>query len=290
MQISAFVDGELPENETELLVRRLSQDRELRKDVAEYLALGRLMRAEAGLAGADRLNERIAAEIDERPTDAGHAADTKGALRFVRPLAGFAIAATVALAAIFTLQQTAIVGDAVFDAPQSVATDEVQPGVPNIDAQLERQRSIFRSHTETIARHGASGFNSKVVDLRFSEEIDEDYRLKQLQQDVIDAGDSDVEAAWVNYELPSGFATIATHEEVISGSHDVVRHILFSDGLANVSVFVSPIPISGAGAAGAASMGDSNSFCAIIGDFEITAIGEVPAATLQRIATTMRQP
>ena len=287
MQISAFVDGELPENETELLVRRLSQDRELRKDVAEYLALGRLMRAEAGLAGADRLNERIAAEIDERPADA---ADTKGALRFVRPLVGFAIAVTVALAAIFTLQQTAIVGDAAFDAPQSVATDEVQPGVPNIDAQLERQRSIFRSHTETILRHGASGFNSKVVDLHFSEEIDEDYRLKQLQQDVIDAGDSDIEAAWVNYELPSGFATVAAHEEVISGSYDMVTHILFSDGLANVSVFVSPIPISGAGDAGAASMGGSNSFCAIIGDFEITAIGEVPAATLQQIATTMRQP
>ena len=101
---------------------------------------------------------------------------------------------------------------------------------------------------------------------------------------------ADVEAAWVNYELPSGFATVAAHEEVISGSDDMVTHILFSDGLANVSVFVSPIPISGAGATGAASMGGSNSFCAIIGDFEITAIGEVPAATLQQIATTMRQP
>jgi len=31
MQLSAFVDGELPENESELLLRRLSQDAELRQ-------------------------------------------------------------------------------------------------------------------------------------------------------------------------------------------------------------------------------------------------------------------
>jgi sigma-E factor negative regulatory protein RseB len=98
---------------------------------------------------------------------------------------------------------------------------------------------------------------------------------------------NDVETVWVNDELPAGFAAIATHEEVISGSEDMVTHILFSDGLANVSVFVSPI--SGAGAAGATSMRSSNSFCLLNGGFEITAVGEVPAATVKQIATTMRQ-
>ena len=33
IQISAFVDGELPENESELLLRRLSQDIALRQQV-----------------------------------------------------------------------------------------------------------------------------------------------------------------------------------------------------------------------------------------------------------------
>ncbi len=97
----------------------------------------------------------------------------------------------------------------------------------------------------------------------------------------------DIETAWVNGELPVGFAPVSTHKEVIAGSEDMVTHILFSDGLANVSVFVSPI--SGASAAGSTSMGSSNSFCTINGDFEITAIGEVPAATVEQIATTMRQ-
>ena len=55
MQVSAFVDGELPENEAELLVRRLSQDADLRRQVSEYLAIGRIMRGEYSLQGSDAL-------------------------------------------------------------------------------------------------------------------------------------------------------------------------------------------------------------------------------------------
>lgn len=106
MQVSAFVDGELPENEAELLVRRLSQDALLRKQVAEYLAIGRVMRAEYSVLGTDTLRERIAAELDERPLqDEADEPVGQPSSRYVRPLAGFAIAATVALAGIFGLQQ-----------------------------------------------------------------------------------------------------------------------------------------------------------------------------------------
>ena len=55
MQISAFVDGELPENEAELLLRRLSQDAELRQQVSRYLEIGRAIRQERDVAGMDQL-------------------------------------------------------------------------------------------------------------------------------------------------------------------------------------------------------------------------------------------
>ncbi len=141
MQVSAFVDGELPENEAELLLRRMSQDLELRQAVAEYLAIGRLMRAEPGLAGADRLHERISAVIDDKPADASDLAGDTTASRAVRPLAGIAIAATVALVAIFALQQTTGVDE--------LPTEELLPVagvVPNIDEQEERRRQFFRNH------------------------------------------------------------------------------------------------------------------------------------------------
>jgi len=166
MQVSAFVDGELPENEAELLLRRMSQDVELRQAVAEYLAIGRLIRAEPGLAGADRLHERIAAAIDDRPADAGDSAAVTTASRAVRPLVGVAIAATVALVAIFTLQQTIGVDELPADMPLPVAGV-----VPDIDEQQERQRRYFLNHAETSSQFGANGMNSRVVTLRFSEEL-----------------------------------------------------------------------------------------------------------------------
>ena len=166
MQVSAFVDGELPENEAELLLRRMSQDVELRQAVAEYLAIGRLMRAEPGLAGADRLHERIAATIDDRPADADDSIGETTASRAVRPLAGVAIAATVALVAIFALQQTPGIDEQPADASLPVA--DVVPGV---DENAERQRQYFLNHSETSSQFGANGMNSRVVSLRFSEEL-----------------------------------------------------------------------------------------------------------------------
>ena len=182
-QLSAFVDGELPENEAELLLRRMSQDVELRQDVAEYLAIGRLMRSEPGLAGADRLHERITAAIDEKPADAGDNAGAMQASRAIRPLAGVAIAATVALVAIFALQQTTGVDELANETPVSVASDNAQGDVvPNIDAQQERQRQFFRNHADSSSQFGANDLVSRVVTLRFSEELEEDPAVDETDE------------------------------------------------------------------------------------------------------------
>ncbi|MDH5500951.1 MAG: MucB/RseB C-terminal domain-containing protein [Gammaproteobacteria bacterium] len=106
-----------------------------------------------------------------------------------------------------------------------------------------------------------------------------------LQQTSGHAGTA-IETSWASDELPAGFKAVSTHEEVMSGSDEVVTHILFSDGLANVSVFIAAS--SGELAAGPAQVGGSNSFSVVRGEFEITAIGEVPAITVKQIATTMR--
>jgi sigma-E factor negative regulatory protein RseA len=180
MQLCAFVDGELPENEAELLLRRMGQDLELRKEVAEYLAIGRLIRAEPGLAGADRLHERVTAALEDRPSDAGDVMDVGKKAKAIRPLAGVAIAATVALVAIFVLQQTTAVDNVPTEVPLPVAIE----GIPNIaiDAQQERQRQYFLNHAETSSELGANGINSRVVSLRFSEEVIEASEIAEADE------------------------------------------------------------------------------------------------------------
>ena len=81
-------------------------------------------------------------------------------------MAGIAIAATVALVAIFALQQTPGVDELPADAPLPVADV-----VPGIDQQQERQRQYFLNHSETSSQFGANGMNSRVVSLQFSEEL-----------------------------------------------------------------------------------------------------------------------
>ncbi len=181
MQISAFVDGELPENEAELLIRRLSKEAHLRQEVAEYLALGRLMRSEEGLSAADRLHERISMEIDAGSTSEVPVYEAPTSKRAVKTMAGFAIAATVALAAIFALQQTGSVNvpDIAPDVPV-VANDDSAQGVPSLDAQLDQRRELFRRHHDTSSRFG-DGLVPRVVDLRFSEILDEDTVLEEIE-------------------------------------------------------------------------------------------------------------
>jgi sigma-E factor negative regulatory protein RseB len=86
-------------------------------------------------------------------------------------------------------------------------------------------------------------------------------------------------------DLPPGFRALSTHGEKMPGSDEVTTHILFSDGLANVSVFVAPADQNTA--EGPSRVSGSNSYSALVDGYRVTAVGEVPAMTVRQIATTM---
>lgn len=154
MQISAFVDGELPENETELLLRRLSQDAELREQVAHYMAIGRLLRHEREAAGMYSLRHRILAELGQEVAEIASVEEKSGS-RLLRPAIGFAIAASVALLAIVGLRQTNLpTGAEVVDVPVAGITE------PVIDSEL---LEMHRRHTQSAADLGSSDMLSRFV-------------------------------------------------------------------------------------------------------------------------------
>ena len=171
-QISAFVDGELPENESELLLHRMCQDSELRQQAAEYLALGRAMRGHRGVAGSEHLRDRIAAALDDKALQDEFDAIEPETRRFLRPLAGAAIAATVAVAAIVGLQQVGGVAD-VDVAPVANTVDSANPGytVPEVHrglhtleaGDLDALRATFEQRAEEIPEADADD-DDEVVD------------------------------------------------------------------------------------------------------------------------------
>ncbi|MBV8343118.1 MAG: MucB/RseB C-terminal domain-containing protein [Gammaproteobacteria bacterium] len=97
------------------------------------------------------------------------------------------------------------------------------------------------------------------------------------------------EVAWNAAQLPRGFRMTVRRAQLMPGSADPVDHLVFSDGFASVSVFVEPH----AGAAEApvtqsAAVGSSSVFSTVVDGHKITAVGEVPPATVQFIATQVK--
>jgi hypothetical protein len=169
MQISAFVDGELPDSEADLLLRRMSQDAELRREAAEYLELGRVLRGESALRGTDRLRERIAAALDDKTFDDQVAETAASPARAIRPLLGVAVAASVALVALFGLQLTPGV-DRAPAIEQGVADVAEEPGY-TVPQQIDNDlRQYLLSHGASSSELGANGMNARLVTLRLSEE------------------------------------------------------------------------------------------------------------------------
>jgi negative regulator of sigma E activity len=107
-QVSAFLDGELPNTETELLLKRLTRDGELRESFGRYALIGEALRGGGSPILTRGFASRVNHAIDGEPAQvAGHAPQAR-APRWWRPLAGVTVAAGVATVAIVALQQRAI--------------------------------------------------------------------------------------------------------------------------------------------------------------------------------------
>ncbi len=106
-QVSAFLDGELPNSETELLLKRLTRDAELRESFGRYALIGEALRGPGPLM-AKGFAARVNFAIDGEPLPAnGHSSQVR-APRWWRPFAGAAVAAGVAVVAVVALQQRAV--------------------------------------------------------------------------------------------------------------------------------------------------------------------------------------
>jgi sigma-E factor negative regulatory protein RseB len=80
--------------------------------------------------------------------------------------------------------------------------------------------------------------------------------------------------------------------ELMPGAQDPVAHLVFSDGLASVSVFVETraevVPADQQPVAGVANVGSASAFSTVIDGHKVTAVGEVPPATVRFIASSLK--
>jgi sigma-E factor negative regulatory protein RseB len=97
-------------------------------------------------------------------------------------------------------------------------------------------------------------------------------------------------SSWQASDLPPGFHMTVRSQQQLPGSDAPVTHLVFSDGLASVSVFVEQgdTPATGApvGSSDVTRLGSSSAYSTVVEGVRVTAIGEVPPDTVRAIASS----
>jgi sigma-E factor negative regulatory protein RseA len=107
-QVSAFLDGELPNSESELLLKRLARDAELRESFGRYALIGETLRGASRSPLSRGFAARVNCAINGEPAATSPSAIPARPARWWRPIAGAAVAASVAAVAVVALQQRAV--------------------------------------------------------------------------------------------------------------------------------------------------------------------------------------
>lgn len=119
----------------------------------------------------------------------------------------------------------------------------------------------------------------------------------RFQQKLLDEPEIDVQQEadeiWAVNRLPKGFMLTQStmrysrpKAEMENMSPDLL-HMVYSDGLASVSVFIEKNRGTEAHLQGASSMGAVNAFGNAMGDYFVTVVGEVPLKTVQAMAESV---
>ena len=89
-------------------------------------------------------------------------------------------------------------------------------------------------------------------------------------------------------QVPAGFRLSLSAVRQMAGSKHPVEHLVYSDGLAAVSVFVEdPEAEETETLSGPSRVGSANAFSIKVNDRSVTAVGEVPPKTVESIARSL---
>ncbi|MGH8135860.1 MAG: RseA family anti-sigma factor [Steroidobacteraceae bacterium] len=151
-QLSAFLDGELPEPESALLLKRLERDDDLRGALSRYSLIGAVLRNDGDTPAARQVAARVSAAIASEP--AGTAVTAWKPAAMFRPMAGLAVAAGVAALALFLMPG--------FDAknpvqPAPILAQVVDTPVEPVTTAADPVDTPSRPYTTPAAADGPGG-------------------------------------------------------------------------------------------------------------------------------------
>ncbi len=95
-------------------------------------------------------------------------------------------------------------------------------------------------------------------------------------------------SGWQVGMLPPGFKKITEMRRLLRGKNEPVTHLVFSDGLASISVFIEPLSGDQEDRPALSSRGAIQVYSKVNGNYLTTVVGEAPPRTIMQVADSVR--
>lgn len=109
----------------------------------------------------------------------------------------------------------------------------------------------------------------------------------RIDRSALNVSEKPTETGWVVNNQPAGFRKLMEIKRSIAGRSGTVAQIVFSDGLAAISVFIEPMPKERLTEATLTHQGAVNIYTRAYADRMVTVLGEAPPATVMQIANSL---
>ena len=109
----------------------------------------------------------------------------------------------------------------------------------------------------------------------------------RIDRSALNVTEKAAETGWVVVNRPPGFRKLMEVKRSIAGRSAPVAQIVFSDGLAAISVFIEPMPKEKPAETSLTHQGAVNIYTRSYADRMVTVLGEAPAATVMQIANSL---
>ncbi|HEV8520423.1 MAG TPA: MucB/RseB C-terminal domain-containing protein [Burkholderiales bacterium] len=158
---------------------------------------------------------------------------------------------------------------------------EITSGLPLRARTFNDKNEMVESFAFTQLKLG-SGVTKDMLRSRYAGKS----QAWRVDKSALEQNEASADSGWVLKNQPAGFKKLNEMKRTIAGRSTPVSHIVYSDGLAAISVFIEPMPKLPP-PAGPTYQGAVNIYVRSQADQMVTVVGETPARTVKLIAESL---
>ena len=142
-----------------------------------------------------------------------------------------------------------------------------------LNAENKTLEQVYFNHLSMLNSHNNLNWFEPKIDMNKRYVTEADTEITRVANDKI-----------VTTDLPAGYQKVDHIQRVVNGKGVMVDQLIYSDGIASVSLFIEPLVKGKRPKKGHMLMGSTHMCANVVDGHQIIVVGEVPEKTVERIA------